>query len=33
MLGLLAGGRDAALDDLAGAVLDIPDPLLGGVAS
>jgi alkylation response protein AidB-like acyl-CoA dehydrogenase len=33
MLGLLAGGRDAALDDLAGAVLDVPDPLLGGVAS
>jgi alkylation response protein AidB-like acyl-CoA dehydrogenase len=32
MLGLLAGGRDAALDDLAGAVLDVPDPLLGGVA-
>jgi alkylation response protein AidB-like acyl-CoA dehydrogenase len=32
MLGLLAGGRDAALDDLATAVLDVPDPLLGGVA-
>jgi len=30
MLGLLFGGRDAALDDLAGAVLDVPDPLLGG---
>ena len=29
MLGLLFGGRDAALDDLAGAVLDVPDPLLG----
>jgi len=31
MLGLLHGGRDAALDDLAGAVLDVPDPLLGPV--
>ncbi|HKE73747.1 MAG TPA: acyl-CoA dehydrogenase family protein [Acidimicrobiales bacterium] len=31
MLGLLAGGADAALDDLAAAVLDVPDPLLGGV--
>jgi alkylation response protein AidB-like acyl-CoA dehydrogenase len=31
MLGLLAGGLDAALDDLAGAVLDVPDPLLGEV--
>jgi hypothetical protein len=29
MLGLLFGGPDAALDDLAGAVLDVPDPLLG----
>ena len=29
MLGLLFGGRDTALDDLAGAVLDVPDPLLG----
>jgi alkylation response protein AidB-like acyl-CoA dehydrogenase len=29
MLGLLAGGRDAALDDLAAAVLDVPDPLAG----
>jgi alkylation response protein AidB-like acyl-CoA dehydrogenase len=29
MLGLLFGGRDAAVDDLAGAVLDVPDPLLG----
>ena len=29
MLGLLFGGRDAAIDDLAGAVLDVPDPLLG----
>jgi alkylation response protein AidB-like acyl-CoA dehydrogenase len=29
MLGLLFGGRDAALDDLAGAVLDVPDPLVG----
>jgi alkylation response protein AidB-like acyl-CoA dehydrogenase len=33
MLGLLAGGRDAALDDLAGAVLDVPDPLLDRVLS
>jgi hypothetical protein len=31
MLGLLAGGADAALDDLAAAVLDVPDPPLGGV--
>lgn len=31
MLGLLAGGADAALDDLAAAVLAVPDPLLGGV--
>jgi alkylation response protein AidB-like acyl-CoA dehydrogenase len=30
MLGLLAGGRDAALDDLAAAVLDVRDPLAGG---
>jgi alkylation response protein AidB-like acyl-CoA dehydrogenase len=29
MLGLLFGGRDAALDDLAGGVLDVPDPLVG----
>jgi len=29
MLGLLFGGVDAALDDLAGAVLAVPDPLLG----
>jgi acyl-CoA dehydrogenase len=28
-LGLLFGGRDAALDDLAGTVLDVPDPWLG----
>jgi alkylation response protein AidB-like acyl-CoA dehydrogenase len=27
MLGLLAGGRDAADDDLAATVLDVPDPL------
>lgn len=29
MLGLLFGGRDAARDDLAGSVLDVPDPLMG----
>ena len=27
MLGLLAGGRDAAEADVAGVVLDVPDPL------
>jgi alkylation response protein AidB-like acyl-CoA dehydrogenase len=31
MLGLLAGGRDAALTDAAAAVLDIPDPLFGAI--
>jgi hypothetical protein len=29
MLGLGFGGLDVALDDLAGAVLAVPDPLLG----
>jgi len=30
MLGLLAGGRDAAEADIAGLVLDVPDPVFGG---